>query len=55
MVSIENEKSSGKYVVLYNTNTIGSTTMIEEDGTDIAKAADNVSTFPDTVAYYYTL
>ncbi|CAK7216489.1 hypothetical protein SBRCBS47491_002846 [Sporothrix bragantina] len=39
-------------VNIYNLNTIGATSMIDQDGQSLASAADNVNVYPDTIALF---
>ncbi|MCJ1472557.1 hypothetical protein MMC13_001206 [Lambiella insularis] len=41
-------------VWVYNLNTIGATSMIDENGKSLASFADNVNVFPDTIALFHT-
>jgi len=48
IVDIEN--SSG--ISIYNLNTVGTTNMITVNGNDVAKYADNLDGFVDTIALF---
>ena len=39
-------------VKVYNLNTIGATSMIDRNGQSLARFADNVNVFPDTIALF---
>lgn len=39
-------------VDVYNLNTIGATSMIDRDGKSLASYADNINSFPDTIALF---
>ena len=39
---------------VYNLNTIGATSMINQNGVSLASYADNVNVFPDTIALFRT-
>ncbi|CAK7204380.1 hypothetical protein SEUCBS139899_007136 [Sporothrix eucalyptigena] len=41
-------------VNIYNLNTIGATSMVDQDGVSLASAADNVNVYPDTIALFQT-
>lgn len=47
-------KTKQSSVYVYNLNTIGSVSMIDEDGTSLAKYADNINAFQDTIALFRT-
>ena len=48
--SIEGPQS--RNINIYNLNTIGSTSMIDQDGVSLAKSQDNINVFPDTIAVF---
>ena len=41
-------------IAIYNLNTVGATSMINQDGVSLAGYADNVNVFPDTIALFRT-
>lgn len=42
--------TTGLYI--YNLNTIGSVSMVQRDGTSLAKYSDNVNVYPSTIAFF---
>ena len=47
-------EGSSSNIKVYNLNTVGSTSLINENGKSLASYADNVNVFPDTIALFRT-
>jgi glucan 1,3-beta-glucosidase len=48
----DKESKHDSSVYVYNLNTIGATSMIDEDGVSVASYADNINAFQDTIALF---
>jgi glucan 1,3-beta-glucosidase len=50
--SIFSIESSCTDITVYNLNTVGAASMVDRDGTSLAKYSDNIDVFPDTIALF---
>ena len=46
------EGSSSNNITVYNLNTVGAPSMVDRNGTSVAKYSDNADVFPDTIALF---
>ena len=44
--------STSTDITIYDLNTVGAASMVDKDGTSLAKYSDNVDVFPDTIALF---